>query len=72
MKDGANRLIGDHDFRNFCKMDVVNVDTFTRTVNLFEISPAGPPSTTGQLFVMTIRGSAFLWHQVDFPPKFEF
>ncbi len=34
MKDGAKRLVGEHDFRNFCKMDVANgVVTFFRRID---------------------------------------
>lgn len=33
MADGAKKLIGDHDYRNLCKMDVANgVVNFRRTV----------------------------------------
>lgn len=33
MADGAKKLIGDNDYRNLCKMDVVNgVVNFRRTV----------------------------------------
>lgn len=32
MAEGARRLVGTHDFRNFCKMDADNVSNFRRTV----------------------------------------
>ena len=34
MQEAGERLIGEHDFRNFCKMDVANgVVTFIRRIN---------------------------------------
>jgi tRNA pseudouridine38/39 synthase len=34
MRDAAKRLIGEHDYRNFCKMDVANgVVTFFRRID---------------------------------------
>ena len=34
MQDAGKRLIGEHDFRNFCKMDVGNgVVTFIRRID---------------------------------------
>eukprot|EP00940_MAST-03C_sp_MAST-3C-sp2_P001761 g1761.t1 len=32
MRDAAARLVGMHDFRNFCKMDAVNVSNFVRQI----------------------------------------
>ena len=39
MQVAASKLLGEHDFRNFCKMDVVNVQSFSRRVVSFEIAP---------------------------------
>lgn len=34
MREGAQKLVGEHDFRNFCKMDVANgVVTFVRRID---------------------------------------
>lgn len=57
MKYACLKFIGNHDFRNFCKMDVVNVSNFIRRVLSFRIErmPSG-------ILVATIRGFAFLWH----------
>lgn len=30
MNEAASLLIGDHDFRNICKMDIANVSNFRR------------------------------------------
>lgn len=40
MRTALQYLIGTHDFRNFCKMDVANgVVTFIRNIMLAEINP---------------------------------
>lgn len=68
MNHAAQRLVGKHDFRNFCKMDVGNgVLTFERNLLSFTVHWV---ETDAQHFddcamcEMTICGSAFLWHQV--------
>jgi len=76
MREGARRLTGAHDYRNFCKVDPNN-KSFERTVHSFEVRPvdglrlrdgdgAGPPGGESPFapWVFVIRGSAFLWHQV--------
>lgn len=37
MQKAANKLVGAHDFRNFCKMDAVNVSNFVRTILHFRV-----------------------------------
>lgn len=32
MQLAASMLVGEHDFRNFCKMDALNVQSFTRRI----------------------------------------
>lgn len=40
MKDGVKQLVGEHDFRNFCKMDVGNgVTKFVRSIIYADIQP---------------------------------
>jgi tRNA U38,U39,U40 pseudouridine synthase TruA len=39
METAGKKLIGEHDFRNFCKMDAVKVHNYRRNVMSFEISP---------------------------------
>lgn len=54
---------GEHDFRNFCKMDIVNVSNFKRRIvsaRVEKMTDSGPMS----MCVLTLRGFAFLWHQV--------
>lgn len=39
MKEAAQYLVGEHDFRNFCKMDAVNVSNFKRKIASFTFHP---------------------------------
>ncbi|KAK8572172.1 hypothetical protein V6N13_047785 [Hibiscus sabdariffa] len=50
MENAGKKFIGEHDFRNFCKMDAANVHNYR-----FE---------GDQLCAIKVKGSAFLWHQV--------
>ncbi|KAH8050710.1 hypothetical protein JL720_15327 [Aureococcus anophagefferens] len=58
MAAAAARLVGDHDFRNFCKMDVLHVKNFRRVVYAADVRK------TGDGFFFEIHGQAFLWHMV--------
>eukprot|EP00741_Cyanophora_paradoxa_P003508 tig00000711_g3406.t1 len=70
MREAAGHLVGDHDFRNFCKMDALHVSNFRRVIRSFEIGPSpdfpapADPEGPDAMFEMRIRGTAFLWHQV--------
>ncbi|EXB37798.1 tRNA pseudouridine(38/39) synthase [Morus notabilis] len=73
MESAGKKFIGEHDFRNFCKMDALNVHNYRRCVSSFEISPTDSSVRTikyfarfegKQLWAIKIEGSAFLWHQV--------
>lgn len=66
MRDAAARLVGAHDFRNFCRMDVEAVHSFERTVLSAEVlpDPAGTIVSGSPMHYVSVRGSAFLWHQV--------
>lgn len=104
MQAAANLFVGAHDYRNFCKLDVLAVKSFDRRIESFQIQPLGiqaatphprtsptppqPPAEeavanalaarregggngcggsragVSRVYAMTIRGSAFLWHQV--------
>lgn len=79
MLEAAKSLEGEHDFRNFCKLDV-NASHWTRSITSLEISPFStmnifgsenveelPPNQSelsSSCFVCTITGSGFLWHQI--------
>ncbi|XP_062215466.1 uncharacterized protein LOC133916019 isoform X2 [Phragmites australis] len=64
MQKAASKFIGEHDFRNFCKMDAENVSNYRRRITEFNISSCDKRSNNDELCSMTIKGSAFLWHQV--------
>eukprot|EP00667_Euglena_gracilis_P011912 EG_transcript_12208 len=64
MRRAAQHLIGEHDFRNFCKMDVVHVSNFVREIRTFTIEPCSGGLGPATLWVATIHGTAFLYHQV--------
>uniref|UniRef100_A0A8C5QE85 Pseudouridine synthase 3 n=1 Tax=Leptobrachium leishanense TaxID=445787 RepID=A0A8C5QE85_9ANUR len=68
MDQATGLLLGTHDFRNLCKMDVANgVLNFTRTVLSATVGPVPElPGDGGpfQLYQLQITGLAFLYHQV--------
>ncbi|PUZ40893.1 hypothetical protein GQ55_9G458900 [Panicum hallii var. hallii] len=64
MQRAASKFVGEHDFRNFCKMDAANVSNYRRRITEFTISACGKRSNNDELCYMTIKGTAFLWHQV--------
>ncbi|EGC33127.1 hypothetical protein DICPUDRAFT_154861 [Dictyostelium purpureum] len=61
MKEAGNHYLGEHDFSNFCKMDIENVKSFKRVILEFSIEPV---NNHNDLYVATIKGYAFLWHQI--------
>ncbi|CAG0894946.1 unnamed protein product, partial [Darwinula stevensoni] len=70
IEEAALSLIGEHDFRNLCKMDVNNgVLTYTRkissvTLDLTKGTEDSDQQSPYDLFVLTIEGQGFLWHQI--------
>jgi tRNA pseudouridine38/39 synthase len=77
MRAAAQRLVGQHDFRNFCKMDVVNVCNFVRQVLHCRVTSAesgsgegvvgggaGRDAPDGEVMCVEIKARGFLWHQV--------
>lgn len=64
MKAAAEKLIGEHDFRNFCKVDAGNnVNHFVRNIEEIYICPMSGYNGN-EMWEITIQGMAFLWHQV--------
>ncbi|KAJ7875337.1 pseudouridine synthase [Mycena olivaceomarginata] len=64
MRDAAARLVGLHDFRNFCKLDPAKqLTTYVRRVMSADISPVAGSDAAG-MHVLDLTGSAFLYHQV--------
>jgi tRNA pseudouridine38/39 synthase len=74
MMDAAERLIGEHDFRNLCKVDASKqITSFKRRIlradiNFVNDDPhASPPTSTtypAGMYVFNLIGTAFLYHQV--------
>ncbi|KAG8097343.1 hypothetical protein GUJ93_ZPchr0013g34760 [Zizania palustris] len=64
MQKAASKFIGEHDYRNFCKMDAANVSNYRRQITDLNISAYDQRTNYDELWAITIKGSAFLWHQV--------
>lgn len=68
MQEACHHLIGIHDFRNFCKMDVGNgVVTFERELRDVRVVKASRQSDENgpyDMYYVELIGKAFLWHQV--------
>ncbi|KAG0700495.1 pseudouridine synthase [Suillus ampliporus] len=66
MQSAANQLVGEHDFRNLCKLDPgKQISNFHRSVMRAQINPVSPESDgDNRLYVFDLVGSAFLYHQV--------
>lgn len=66
MTAAANFLIGTHDFRNLCKMDVNNgVVEFIRTIDQVLITHVTDENEKGyQIMKLIIKSRGFLWHQI--------
>lgn len=71
MRDGAARLVGEHDFRNLCKIDPSKqIASFKRNILRADISPVTCLTTAddghgaGQVYVFDLIGTAFLYNQV--------
>ncbi|KAG2446693.1 hypothetical protein HYH02_008259 [Chlamydomonas schloesseri] len=66
IRTAAAHFIGEHDFRNFCKPDVATVRSFRRRILSFTVEPVttSAADSAHQVFALTVRGTAFLWHQV--------
>ncbi|MEW5315549.1 MAG: hypothetical protein WDW38_006970 [Sanguina aurantia] len=64
MREAASLLIGSHDYRNFCKADVTAVRSFERTIIQFDIDEVAVGTPGANICALTVKGSAFLWHQV--------
>ncbi|GAA5906715.1 hypothetical protein JCM6882_003281 [Rhodosporidiobolus microsporus] len=63
MRDAVSRLVGEHDFRNFCKVDPPKqLQTHVRTVNSATIDPV--EGEGDDMWVLNLRGGAFLYNQV--------
>eukprot|EP00796_Vickermania_ingenoplastis_P005901 gene5901-4216_t len=62
MQEAVGALVGTHNFRNFCVLDVVNVSNFERTVQTAAIRRSElQPDTVSFL---ELKANSFLYHQV--------
>lgn len=63
MREACRAFVGQHDFRNYCKADLVNIECFVRDIYEASVDPVDtlPPGT---LYCFSVKGSGFLWHQV--------
>ncbi|KAH9953603.1 pseudouridine synthase [Russula dissimulans] len=66
MRSGAARLVGEHDFRNLCKIDrSKQLTSFRRRILRADISPlAADADGADGMHVLDLVGTAFLYHQV--------
>jgi tRNA pseudouridine38/39 synthase len=69
MQGALNLLIGSHNFRNFCRIDMnkSRIDTpYVREIFEATISPLDDQALDNpyQMFQLKVRGSGFLWHQI--------
>eukprot|EP00977_Amphora_coffeiformis_P000894 scaffold190_cov171-Amphora_coffeaeformis.AAC.19 len=63
MREGLAYMVGTHDFRNLCKLNVEEVSNFERKIHEAKIVPlTGDGSDC--LYRLQIVGQAFLWHQI--------
>ena len=75
LNEGGQHLLGEHDYRNFCKMDVANgVVNYKRRITRVEASAikiqnSSEPSPF-DMCCLTIVGRAFLWHQIRLEGQF--
>ena len=72
---GTALFLGEHDFRNFCKMDISGgVTNYKRKMLSIDVSTSTGTAAAGcapadprfQVGVFTIVGHAFLWHQIRY------
>lgn len=59
MREGLQLMVGEHDFSNFCKMNIEEVSNFVRTIHNADVKVLD--DTVGYFL---IHGQAFLWHQI--------
>ena len=65
LAEAGNHLVGEHDYRNFCKMDVGNgVVNYHRRIFNVEVQTMSESNSSYDICVLVIKGKAFLWHQI--------
>lgn len=61
MRQALRLLEGTHDFRNFCKLNVIEVSNFVRKIHAAELVCC---PNSNDVCYFQIHGQAFLWHQI--------
>jgi len=68
MEEAGRLMLGPHDFRNFCKMDVNNgVTNYGRRIEEISVicdSQEGAEEGPYDICQLIIKSNAFLWHQI--------
>ncbi|KAK5827139.1 pseudouridine synthase [Linnemannia elongata] len=69
MRAASVKFLGTHDFRNFCKYDASKtIENYDRTIHEISIETVPehnfPAKKSREFYQLTLKGSAFLWHQV--------
>lgn len=65
MRQGAQLLLGEHDYRNFCKLDgSKQIENHTRGVLKAWFEGGESQGVGDGMMVFNLIGTAFLWHQV--------
>lgn len=65
MRDAAQRLVGEHDFRNMCKIDATKqITNFRRRIDAADITLLSTQDQHSERYVFDLHGTAFLYHQV--------
>ncbi|PHZ17135.1 tRNA pseudouridine synthase [Rhizopus microsporus ATCC 52813] len=72
MRQACQYFEGEHDFRNFCKMDPSkNIVSYSRLILSMKINPVQHTDTKSvghgtDFYEVELKGTAFLWHQVRY------
>ncbi|KAG2370637.1 hypothetical protein C9374_001000 [Naegleria lovaniensis] len=70
MREAALKFIGDHDFRNFCKINAEDVSNFRRKILNVEIVKSDlfhqqhGSDNYYDMYEIVVCGYSFLWHQI--------
>ena len=77
MTEACGYLKGTHDFRNFCKLNVLSTTNYVREImdayiekdpnqnfDIFEKNNSNKIKNPFELYYLVVRGNAFLWHQI--------
>ncbi|KAI9272518.1 pseudouridine synthase [Sporodiniella umbellata] len=72
IRQGCKYFEGEHDFRNFCKMDPAkNILSYERRIVSMKVNPVEHTTSENvgdgsDFYEVELKGTAFLWHQVRF------